>query len=316
MNNWYIRRSRARFWRSDHDQDKQDAYDTLYSVLLTVAKVAAPLMPLLTEAVYRGLTGKHSVHLEDWPSSHALPTDDELVAAMDRARDVCSVALSLRDAHKLRTRLPLSKLTVAGDGVEALGPYVDLIRDEVNVKQVELTGDVGQFGTFQLQVNARAVGKKLGPNMKATMAASKSGDWKLLDDGKAKVGPSTLEPGEFSMRLQSKEGVASQALSSNDAVAVLDTEVTPELEQEGIARDAVRSIQQARKEADLNISDHIALTLDTTGDVQAALSAFEGYIREQTLADSVEFDAPAAGAHESRVNLGSAQVVIGLQRVT
>ncbi len=314
MNNWYIRRSRSRFWRKEHDQDKQDAYDTLYTVLLTVSKVAAPLMPLLTEAVFQGLTKERSVHLTDWPDASIFPMDDDLVAAMDRARDVCSVTLSLRDAHKLRTRLPLAELTVAGKGVESLEPYVDLIRDEVNVKQVVLTADAEQFGTFQLQVNARAVGKKLGKDMKTVMAASKSGDWELLDRGAARVGPATLEAGEFSMRLLSKEGVASQGLPSNDAVVVLDTDVTPELEREGLARDLVRSVQQARKDADLHIADHIHLILQVEGDAKTALEEFSSYIREQTLADDLVFTAPTNSAHCCTTKLGSYQVEIGLTK--
>ncbi len=314
MNNWYIRRSRARFWRRERDQDKQDAYDTLYSVLVTVAKVTAPLLPLLSETLYRGLTNERSVHLARWPEAATFPADDALVQAMDRARDVCSMTLSLRDAHKLRTRLPLGKLTVAGKGVDALLPYSDLISDEVNVKEVVLTDDAAQFGTFQLQVNARVVGKKLGKDMKAVMAASKSGDWEVLEDGSARVGPSTLDVGEFSMRLLSKDGIASQALPSNDAVVVLDTAVTPALEREGLARDLVRSVQQARKDADLHIADHIHLTLDVDGDAAQALQEFSAYICEQTLAEDMVFTAPTNGAYRSTTKLGSNTVEIGLTK--
>jgi isoleucyl-tRNA synthetase len=315
MNNWYIRRSRARFWRKERDQDKQDAYDTLYSVLITITKVCAPLMPLLSEAIYRGLTKERSVHLVDWPVSDNLPVSDQLVAAMDRAREVCSVTLSLRDAHKLRTRLPLARLTVAGRGVQALEPYLDLIADEVNVKHIDLSDDAQQFGTFQLQVNARAVGKKLGGDMKAVMAASKTGQWKVLDDGRAEVGPATLDVGEYSMRLQSKPGVASQGLPSNDAVVVLDTVVTPELENEGLARDLVRSVQQARKDADLLIADHIRLTLQTTEHTQNVLESFRTYICEQTLADELQFGKQEPSAHVSTTRVGDSEVVIALVRV-
>ena len=315
MNNWYIRRSRARFWGKERDQDKQDAYDTLYTVLLTVAKVCAPLLPLLAEAVFRGLTGERSVHLLDWPSSENLPTDEPLVAAMDRARDVCSVALSLRDTHKLRTRLPLARLTVAGHGVAALKPYLDLISEEVNVKHVDLSDNAEQFGTFQLQVNAREVGKKLGADMKAVMAASKSGDWKLLGDGSAQVGPRVLSEGEFDLRLASKAGIASQGLPSNDAVVVLDTALTPALEREGFARDVVRSVQQARKDAGLNIADHIRIMLETSASAEMALAEFSDYICEQTLADELGFGEPSADAFCNEVRLGDTRLRIGLVRV-
>ena len=118
LNNWYIRRSRERFWAPAggiHEQDKHDAYDTLYTVLHSVTRVAAPLLPFLCEEVYTNLSGDESVHLTDWPDRESLPADDALVRAMDRVRDVCSAALSLRETRGLRTRLPLSRLTIAGE---------------------------------------------------------------------------------------------------------------------------------------------------------------------------------------------------------
>jgi isoleucyl-tRNA synthetase len=319
MNNWYIRRSRARFWSSEHNQDKADAYDTLYSVLTTVSQIAAPLLPMLTEFVYRGLTGEESVHLTDWPDATRFPKDDALVQVMDKTREVCSAALSLRDAYKLRTRLPLSSLTIAGKGIDALREYSELIRDEMNVKAVRFAENAEEFGTFQLQVNAKAVGKKLGDSMKAVMTASKTGDWQVLPDGRAQVGQATLEVGEFDLRLQSRAGLASQALSSNDAVIALDTQVTAELEQEGLARDVVRLVQQARKDADLNIADWIQLhvELESAGSelVQQAIASYAGYIREQTLTQALNFGArPADALHTASETLGKASVQIHISK--
>ena len=158
------------------------------------------------------------------------------------------------------------------------------------------------------------MGPKLGEDMKKVMAASKKGDWRLLDDGRAEVGGVTLDEDEFAMRLQPKEGVASQALSSNDAVLVLDTEVTPELEQEGLARDLVRLVQQARKEAGLHVADRIELRIAATGDVLAALEKFRGYIAEQTLATSIEFGEPDGDMHRGEGKLGGVTVVFGLRK--
>jgi isoleucyl-tRNA synthetase len=312
MNNWYIRRSRGRFWRHEHDQDKQDAYDTLYSVLVLISKLAAPLLPLLTEAVYRGLTKERSVHLADWPSSAGLPVEDDLVRAMDRARDVCSAALALRDQHKLRTRLPLAKLTIAGRDAELLAPYLDLIKDEVNVKTVELSADTAEFGSFELQLNLRVVGKKLGQDLKAATAHAKAGEFVLNADGTAKVGPFLLENGEFNMLLKNKVGVASQALPSNDAVVVLDTVLTPALEREGMARDLVRSVQQARKDSGLNIADRIHLSVDAQGEARDAINEHSSYVCEQTLAVELRFAAPAAAAHTASVKLGGGDVALGI----
>ena len=309
LNNWYIRRSRERFWESD-----KDAYDTLYTVLTTLCKVAAPLLPLVTEEVYRGLTGEKSVHLVDWPEADILPADDELVAAMDRARDACSTALALREGHKLRIRLPLASLTVAGAGSDHLAPYADLIKDEINVKAVEFSGAIEDFGTFQLQVNAKVMGPKLGPAMKAVMVASKKGDWTKNDDGTVTVGDVTLEPGEFEMRLQAKEGLASESLSTNDAVVVLDVNVTEELEQEGLTRDLVRMVQNARKAADLHVSDHIDLVLELPDGAKAAVQKFEAYLAEQTLADSVSYGSPDGCAYVEEGKLGGEAFRLGLSK--
>ncbi|MHC4896461.1 MAG: isoleucine--tRNA ligase, partial [Planctomycetota bacterium] len=293
LNNWYIRRSRDRFWKAAKDQDKQDAYDTLYTVLTTLCRTVAPLLPYLTEEVYRGLTGERSVHLARWPDATLFPEDKDLVADMDRARDACSTGLSLREAHKLRIRLPLASLTVAGKGSERLAPYKDLITDEINVKALKFSADIEEFGTFQLQVNAKVMGPKLGARMKDVMVASKQGDWTVDEDGVATVAGVKLAEGEYQLRLAAKEGVASQALTTNDAVAVLDVNVTPELEAEGVARDLVRLVQQARKNAGLHVSDRIELWLELDAATQTAIQEHEAYLKEQTLAATVAYGGPA-----------------------
>ena len=137
LTNWYVRRSRSRFWEED-----PDAIDTLHTVLEVAARLAAPLLPLITEVIWRGVTGERSVHLTDWPEAGDLPHDADLVATMDQVRDVASAASSLRKAKKLRVRLPLPKLTVAVENPQRLEPFVDLLADELNVKEVELTDDI------------------------------------------------------------------------------------------------------------------------------------------------------------------------------
>jgi isoleucyl-tRNA synthetase len=149
LTNWYVRRSRDRFWAAE-----QDAMDTLHTVLELACRVAAPLLPLTTEAIWRGLTGQRSVHLTDWPDSTGLPQDSALVVAMDRVRQVVSTALSLRKARGLRVRQPLPALIVAAPDAGTLAPFTDLIRDEVNVKTVQLTDDVAAYGRFELTVTA------------------------------------------------------------------------------------------------------------------------------------------------------------------
>jgi len=317
MNNWYIRRSRERFWKHEKDQDKQDAYDTLYTVLTTVLRCAAPFLPMITEEIHRGLTGEESIHLTDWPDVAGFPQERDLVADMDLTRAVCSAALSVRKSHDLRTRLPLATLTVAGADVDRLEPYFDLIRDEINVKQVALSKDLGDLGAFVLKVNAALVGPRLGPDMKKVMAASRQGKWSPNDDGTMDVDGVTLDADEFELRLQSKDGVASQPLPGNRVIVALDTQVTPELEREGTARDLVRLIQQARKDARLDISDRIRLDLDLAdpaGKAAAAAEAHGDYIREQTLADDLTLGA-GSGEHVTSSDLDGSKVTIGLSRV-
>ncbi|HLU38920.1 MAG TPA: DUF5915 domain-containing protein, partial [Planctomycetota bacterium] len=314
LNNWYIRRSRERFWRGGRDQDKLDAYDTLFTVLHVLTRVCAPLLPLISEEIYRGLTGEDSVHLTDWPKVDELPADEELVRAMDRVRDACSAGLALREAHKLRIRLPLPALTVAGEGADALAPYADLLADELNVKRVHFAAQIGDYGTFKLQVNAKVLGPKLGPDMKAVLQATQTGDWQVLDGGRARVGPRELESGEWELRLQAKPGVASAALSSNDAVVVLDTTVTEELRAEGMARDLVRVIQQARKDAGLHVSDRILLHVEPAAEARAALEAHRAWIAEQTLAEELQFAAPAAGMHVAEGKVEAFAVRVGVAK--
>ncbi|MBX7144667.1 MAG: isoleucine--tRNA ligase [Oligoflexia bacterium] len=314
LNNWYIRRSRDRFWKHERDQDKQDAYNTLYTVLCTLTKVAAPLLPLISEEVYRGLTGEKSVHLCDWPNAKDFPAAADLVYEMDRVRDVCSSALSLRESHNLRTRLPLKRLTVAGKDAERLRSYAALIRDEINVKEVEFTGDVANFATFQLQLNARELGPKLGGRMKDVLSAAKQGTWKRLPDGRVEVAGQTLETGEFSMRLLSREGIASQGLSTNDAVAVLDVKVTPDLEEEGLARDLVRLVQQSRKEAGLHIADRIELSVSVPVELERVLRKHEGYVSDQTLAKVINYGTTGNRDFEQKSTLDGKEVTIALSK--
>ncbi|QDP98019.1 isoleucine--tRNA ligase [Microlunatus elymi] len=302
LSNWYIRRSRERFWDGESAESKQ-AFDTLYTVLETLTRAAAPLLPLITEEIWRGLTGGRSVHLTDWPDVDQLPADGDLVAQMDRVRDVCSTTSALRKAKHLRVRLPLSRLQVVVDDAKALQPFIGLISDELNVQQVELTElaaagadlGVGQ----ELQVNARAAGPRLGKEVQTAIKASKSGDWSVADDGTVTSGGIALQEGEYSLRTVVAGGDDEhQAVSMlpGSGFVILDTEVTPELAAEGLARDVIRAIQQARRDAGLEISDRIVLVL-TPGDddVRSAIESHRELIRSETLADTLDFGVDLGG---------------------
>lgn len=316
LNNWYIRRSRERFWKHDKDADKQAAYNTLYTVLHTLVRSAAPLLPLISEEVYRGLTGAESVHLTDWPDAGTLPTDNDLVRAMDRVREVCSVGLALREQHGLRTRLPLAAVTVAGADVAQSAPYAALIRDELNVKEVHFADKIEEFATFQLSVNSRQLGPKLGGKIKDVLNAAKAGQWRQLSPGVVEVAGERLSGDDFVLKLSAKSGVASQSLPANDAVVVLDTAVTPALAEEGLARDLVRLVQQARKEAGFHVSDHIMLSVDVGGGLRAALEKHRSYISEQVLARELKFAATEGGdAFRQAGKLDDKEISFSVRRV-
>ncbi|MFN0088870.1 MAG: isoleucine--tRNA ligase [Acidimicrobiales bacterium] len=295
LNNWYIRRSRERFWGGAEidEASRRNASDTLYTVLVTLTKVAAPLLPFVAEEVWRSLTGAgpaDSVHLADWPDPAALPADRDLVARMDRVREVCSAGLHLREAHGLRTRLPLQSVTVAGRDAETLAPFAHLIRDELNVKDVHWSADAAAFATFVLRPNGKVLGPKLGGAVQAVMKAAKAGEWARHADGTVSVAGHTLAEGEFELALSAEPGRAAAALRDNQTVVSLDIELTPELRAEGAARDLVRVVQEARKEADLVVTDRIRLTLALPpGEVAAAVRAHERYIAEQVLAVAVDY---------------------------
>ncbi|MBK5223159.1 MAG: isoleucine--tRNA ligase [Acidimicrobiia bacterium] len=320
LNNWYIRRSRERFWGGEGGSNSADAHDTLYTVLTTLMRVAAPLLPMISEEIYRNLMGTTdggdgmvSVHLADWPSADELPADPDLVRDMDRVRDVCTAALFLREEHGLRTRLPLARLTVAGADAERLRPYADLVRDEVNVKAVELSSDLAAHAEFILKPNGRVLGPKLGGDVQKVMAAARSGEW-TIDGDRVEAAGHVLEPGEFDLTLRAKDGEVAQALRTNDAVAVLDSEVTPELAAEGRARDLVRIVQQARKDAGLVVTDRIALRIEGASQVAAAVDAHRDWIAAQVLATSIIDGAKSADGYVATGEIDGDAVTIELQR--
>ncbi len=305
LTNWYVRRSRQRFWSGE-----SAAFDTLWTALQVLTRVASPLLPITSEAVHRGLTGARSVHLTDWPDPSDLPADVALVADMDAVREVCSVSSSLRKSRGLRVRLPLQRLTVAAPDAARLAPYEDLIRAEVNVREVVLTDPVeGEHGVERrLTVLARKAGPRLGPDVQQAIRGSKTGDWSDAD-GRVVSGGVELLPGEYELDVVI-EGVADDpdsatALLGNGSV-VLDTAVTPVLAAEGLARDLVRVVQQARRDAGLDISDRIRLGIDAGDDVNDAVDAHREMIEAETLATVIELGAvPADRCVDADVGDGS-----------
>lgn len=283
LTNWYIRRSRERFWSGE-----QDAINTLYTALEVLCRTAAPLLPLVTEDIWRGLTGERSVHLTDWPSYDELPDDPELVERMERAREVCSVASSIRKASGIRARQPLLTLTVAS--AADLADLVPLIAAEVNVRDVVLTSAdaVDAPVSQRLTVNARAAGPRLGRDVQQVIKASKSGDWSVSADGVVVAGGIELQDGEYTLETTLADGHEASALLPGGGFVVLDTTITPDLEAEGVARDVVRAIQQARRDAGLEVTDRIRLSVTAEPAVVAAVEMHRELIAGEALADDLE----------------------------
>ena len=298
LTNWYVRRSRDRFWAGDD----ADAFDTLYTVLETVARLAAPLLPLVTEELWRGLTGERSVHLADWPDATAFPADHELVATMDRVREIASSGLALRKARGLRVRLPLARLTVVSERRRPRSPSSPTSCATSSTSRPSRfeglrESSLGDYGiTRKLTVNARALGPRIGKDVQRVIQAAKAGDWSQ-DAGVVTAGGVALETGEYELELEAADPQSAIAFLAGGGFVILDTALTAELEAEGLARDVVRAVQQARKDAGLEVSDRIALRITGDAVAVAAIEAHRELIAAETLATSLDArEAELAGA--------------------
>lgn len=323
LTNWYVRRSRDRFWQGvGEDGAGAEAFDTLYTVLETLARLAAPLLPLVTEQIWRGLTGGRSVHLEDWPDAAEFPADPDLVAAMDGVREVTGAVLALRKQAGRRVRLPLASLTVVTADAAALAPFEAILRDELNVKRVDLVAldesSATAYGvTKRLTVNARAAGPRLGKQVQQAIRAARSGDWS--HDGETVVaGGIALEPGEYDLVLEAGgagEGGNALGLLADGGFVILDVRTTPELEAEGLARDVVRAVQESRKAAGLEVGDRIRLelTLDPAG--AAAAEAHRDLIARETLATEVRIAAGDVSDDGARAVGDGSRLLVAVAKV-
>lgn len=306
LTNWYVRRSRQRFF-----DENVDAFDALYTALEAVCRVSASLLPLVSEEIWRGLTGGRSVHLADWPDAGLFPANAGLVEAMDRVQQICSTGSSLRKAANLRVRLPLQELTVVAPGANALEGFAAVVADELNLRSVRLldaaSASPEEFGIEQkLVVNARAAGPRLGKNVQQAIKGSKSGDWSVDEAGVVTAGGLELEPQEYTLETvvaESAAGTGSRAAGvlPGGGFVVLNTEVTPELEAEGLARDMVRAIQQARKDAGLNVSDRIRTTVTAAQGIVDSLLANADLVKTETL--TVDLVANPADSAEPRISV-------------
>ena len=319
LNNWYIRRSRERFWRSGIDQDKTDAYNTLYYVLENLCRAGAVLMPMILDEIYNVISDGGSLHLRSFPESKEIDTD--LIATMDRVQDACKAALHIRNEAGIRVRQPLAKVIFIG--VSAKDAFSDelkqLVLDEINVKEwVNLeSSEILKYADYKLKINFPILGKRLASKVKDIIAANKNGDWSY-QDGKLLIAGEELLAEEFELLLQPKKEFADSIapLSSNDALVLLDLKITEELRIEGIARDLVRFIQQARKNIDLEITDRIKVYISSHSEqVEKAIAVWQNYIKEQTLCDEIVDNEMNDNANTEQLEIEDHSVNISIIKV-
>ncbi|MGQ0603777.1 MAG: class I tRNA ligase family protein [Anaerolineales bacterium] len=303
LSNWYVRRSRRRFWRSEADADKQAAYATLYEVLVTLTKLLAPMAPFVTEHMYQNLVravdakAPHSVHHCDWPAVNAALLDEQLLAEMSAARTVVTLGHAVRAAGNLKVRQPLGRVVVVAPPEQRarLQHNAALITDELNVKELEFAANEADLVTYRLMPDNRALGPKFGqlfPKVRAALAevdantavaTLRSGQLlKLQVEGR----PVELLAGDVIITPQPKSGFAVKA--EGEYVVALDTEVTPELRAEGLAREFVRRVQDLRKTAGFDIADRIITRYRASDTLAAAIAEHAEYIKGETLTVRLE----------------------------
>jgi isoleucyl-tRNA synthetase len=329
LSNWYVRRSRRRFWKSESDTDKQAAYATLYEALLTLAKLLAPFTPFLAEEMYQNLvrsfdaSAPQSVHLTDWPTADMSKVDRALSDETQLVMSVASLGRAARAKAQLKVRQPVAELFVKvptaleEHALERLAPQ---LLDELNVKALRIVRDETDFLRFEVKPNLKLLGQKYGRDVQAIAKALESmPDDALSDVARAvqerlavEVAGKTLEPDELLVNGREKEGFASA--SDDGVVVIVSTEMTPELEQEGLARELVHRIQNLRKDAGFEIADRIRTYYAGDGDLRDVMQRFGDYVRQETLSVAVEEAAPPPDAHSESANVDGREVTLGVVR--
>jgi isoleucyl-tRNA synthetase len=327
LNNWYIRRSRRRFWKSENDDDKNQAYQTLWHALITLTKVAAPFIPFVTEEIYQNLKTDdmaESVHLAQWPVAADNRRDRELERKMELTRQSVSMGRALRTQHKLKTRQPLKALhLVTRDRAEKTILYEmsEIISEELNVKEVIFRDNEEELVEYSAKANFKVLGRVLGKDMKTAAARieqlTPSEITSLMEGATLSIEfkgqeHTNLDLTADSIAVQRSEKEGLKVLNEGSLTVALDPEITEELLKEGIVRDIVRAVQNLRKEKDLDVTDRIKLCLNGPDIIQSALDDFEDYLMQETLCNSWSWEMPEEFIE---VAAGDEEVKIGLEKV-
>lgn len=308
LNNWYIRRSRRRFWKSENDSDKKEAYEALYIALKTFSQVAAPFVPFITEEMWQNLknaSDRESVHLTDYPVYNEKWHNEELEFKMATVQKAVSMGRSLRNTFNLKNRQPLASVAlVTRDANEkrVLAEMEDSIREELNVKKVEFHDREDELVEYSCKANFKVLGKELGPKMKAAAAVIQtltSEQIQSILEGTSltiDVDGTSVELTEEKVIVDRSEKDGLKVLNDGTLTVGLDSKITDELKKEGYVRDLVRGIQNLRKESGLNVTDRINLTVGGDDELKAAFTMFESFVSGEVLASSVKFDSNVQNA--------------------
>lgn len=315
LNNWYIRRNRKRFWQKEISEDKISAYNCFYTVLHNIIIAISPLLPFTSDKIYRilGQQDNISVHLADYPNYNDFTYLNDLVTTMDQVRDICNVSHSIRSKYDIRIRQPLAELKIIGNDFSNIAEYFNLIKDETNVHNISLSDDISKYAEYRLVLNFKILGKKLGPKIKEVSKLAKAGDWQQIAEQKISIAGLILEKDEYEIQLIAKDDLAVMSLNNSNGIVLLDTKLNEKLINEGIARDFVRHIQQLRKDKNYDISAKITIAYFTqTAQINEALLEFNDFIKEQTLADSINKVNENSNDFEQNVEINTNKISISI----
>lgn len=316
LSNWYVRRSRRRFWKSENDADKWEAYQTLYTVLTEFSKLLAPFTPFIADEIYRNLTNQESVHLSDWPKAKASMINEELNSEIFWTRRIVNLGHAIRAKKKIRVRQPLKKVIVGLP--HSLDPKTILLQKEViceelNVKELELLQDVGEIAEWKVVPQVKILGQKYGKDLQIILQKAKKGEFNILNDGRVEIGHFILEAQEVELAYKGKEGHDIE--SDEGLVVALDLEISEDLILEGLMREVVRLIQDMRKEAGYEVSDYIVVQIKSTGDLEKAITRFADDIKSETLASELEQGGDMEWDLEKNFNIEGFSASIALRKV-
>jgi isoleucyl-tRNA synthetase len=330
LTNWYVRRSRRRFWKSEQDADKNAAYVTLYSILTTLCRLLAPITPFVTEVMYQNLVrlieanAPESVHHTDWPQADVTAVDDDLLAQMALTRQVVTLGHSCRAGANIKLRQPLAgaliHLESSTDRLDA-EELLDLVRDELNVKEITFVETAGELVTYQLLPDNKLLGPRFGQQFPAVRKAlSELDPAAAVKRLKASL-PLCLEvegeevelaPEEVLVQEQPREGLA--VASEKGVTVAVDIILTPELAAEGLARDVIRRVQNLRKDADFNLDDRIATTYQAEGELAEAIEAYRDLVAAETLSVILRAGPPEKDAAVSQDQIAGHALTLGVRK--